>query len=134
MLYMYLISSGIGVTCGSGEWPMAVTGTLSICAVLLVLSYTQYEAGRHYVDYTLTFCVKTPEGAQAFLLAAPRLFAAVTLRSSGQTDAGMFQYVYGVRPRTSTVENAVQVLRKEVEGITDISLVRPEPYNVGVEV
>jgi hypothetical protein len=123
--YLYA-SIAAGIACSTGQLWFALAGFAVIVLVLVVLHLLQYKDEQP--QYMLTFSVSSPAHAEAFLLAGASVFSEVTLRSTGEIRPGCYQYVYRVRPRTMSVEDAVVLLRKEVAGISGMSLVKPEPY------
>lgn len=124
--YIFL-SIAVGLACATADFEIATAGTLSVCSVLLVLHYLQF-GHTTTMDYTLTFCLENPEKTKDFQVMAKELFAKVTLRSSAQIDDKTFEYVYIVYPRRDLPEDAMAKLRSGVEGISRISLIRPETF------
>jgi hypothetical protein len=131
IFYLFL-GMGLGVLCSTGDYLLAVLCAGLMYAALLGLHFWQYDRA-DIPDYTLTFHVKSPKAAEAFALAAPNLFGQVALRSTAQIAPDCFEYVYAVQARkpaknapATPVEDAILGLRQAVEGISCISLVKPE--------
>ncbi len=124
--YIFL-SIAVGLACATADFVIATAGTISVCAVLLVLHYVQF-GHTAAMDYTLTFCLASPEKTKEFQAVAKELFSKVTLRSSAQIDDETYEYVYIVYPRRDIPEDALAKLRSGVGGISRISLIRPETF------
>lgn len=117
----------IGLACSTSNYVLATCGVLAVCAVLLVLHFIHF--GRAVAaDYTLSFCLESPEELREFLEVAPSLFQKVLLRSSAQVDSETFEYVYTIYPRAGAPEDVLLALRARVHGISRISLIQPESF------
>jgi len=124
--YIFL-SIAVGLASATSDYTIATAGTLSVCAVLLILHYIQFGHTQS-MDYTLTFCLEAPEKTKEFQEVAKELFSRVTLRSSAQIDDRTYEYVYIVYPRRDMPEEALAKMTSKVEGISRISLIRPETF------
>jgi len=126
-LSFIFLAVAIGLACSTSNYALAVCGVLSVCAVLLVLHFIHF--GRAVAaDYTLSFCLESPEELREFLDVAPSLFRKVMLRSSAQVDSETFEYVYTIYPRAGAPEEVLMALRARVHGISRISLIQPESF------
>jgi hypothetical protein len=113
------------VACGTGEFLLAIEFMVTVCLVVLFLHHTRF--GRSDTpSYTLTFCVAAPEAVTTFRRMSPAWFSQVVLRSTEQVGADNFEYVFLVFPKRRSVEDTVSALKAEVQGISRISLIRPE--------
>lgn len=126
-LSFIFLSVTVGLACSTADYILATAGTLSICAVLLVLHYVQF-GGMITTDYTLTFCLNSPDRVAQLQDVAKPMFSQMVLRSSAQIDDQTFEYVYMVYPRKIRPDQVVGELRAKVEGISRISLIRPESF------
>ena len=124
--YIFL-AIAVGIACSVSKYVIAVGGTLSICAVILMLHFIHFGRGAA-ADYTLTFCLESPEAVKDFQRAASNLFRKTTLRSSSQIDSETFEYVYTVSPQAGMPDDLVGSLRTHVPGISRISLIQPETF------
>jgi len=126
-LSFIFLAIAIGLACSTGNFVLASCGVLSVCVVLLVLHFIHF--GRAVAaDYTLSFCLESPEELRIFLEVAPTLFRKVLLRSSAQVDSETFEYVYTIYPLAGAPEDVLMALRARVPGISRISLIQPESF------
>jgi len=127
-LSFIFLTIAIGLACSTSDYLLATAGTLSICAVLLILHYVQF-GNMTSTDFTLTFCLNSPDKVAQFQEVAKEMFSQIVLRSSAQIDDQYYEYVFMVYPHRSTsVESTVTTLKARVEGISRISYIRPETF------
>lgn len=126
LVYIFL-AIAIGIACSTSNYIIAAGGGLSVCVVLLALHFIHFGRGAA-LDFTLSFCLQSPDAVREFQRAAPELFHRVVLRSSAQIDSDTFEYVYTVYPRAGTPEDLIGALRAQVPGISRISLIQPETF------
>lgn len=124
--YIFLAIS-VGLAAATSDYVIATAGTLTVCTVMLLLHYIQF-GHTQAMDYTLTFCLESPENTKDFQDAAKDMFSKITLRSSAQIDDRTYEYVYIVYPRRGLPDNAMGVFRDKVPGISRMSLIRPETF------
>jgi uncharacterized membrane protein YhiD involved in acid resistance len=124
--YIFLVIA-IGVACSTANYVIAAGGGLSICLVLLVLHFIHFGRATA-TDYTLSFCIRTPEAIHQFSAMSTDVFSRIVLRSTAQLDSETYEYVYTVYPKTAVPAELVGALTQRVPGISRISLIQPETF------
>ena len=124
MSFLFLMI-GIGLCCGSGAYPLAILGTLFVCAVLVGIHFV--ARGRTGPsEYILVFRKQGPDSGEAdqaldSLVAWRKLHGAADLG-----DENGCEYTYRVRLGKSVTPETLLGRLKAIKGLYDSSLISPE--------
>ncbi len=123
--YLFL-SIAVGLACSTGDYVIAVLGTLIINITFYVLHLIRYGASTSS-DYCLTFCLQGEETTPDEIAVKTReKFSKVIFRSYSSLSDNVGEYVYSVKLGNTSEEDAISFLKKELRGLASISLIAPE--------
>ncbi len=115
-------SLAIGMAAGVGQYMVAVTATIFIGAIILLLSMTKYAAPSR-LDYLLQFHFASDDSESAPYLTLfkefCKKFKLVNIKSVGETDIMEISY-YIVLKKKENVQEFIRQMRR-IEGVTNIN-------------
>ena len=123
---MPLSADAIGLACSTGDYFIAMIGTLVIDAALLVLHGLRF-GGSFRTSYSLSFCHPAGDGEIENVIAEVRKhFSQVVFRSVAQVSEDLNEYIYSVRLKGVSEETATRELRQMFPKVQQLSLIAPE--------
>ncbi len=123
LAYVFLAIT-VGVCVGSGNFIVAVTGTVTLLGIIWVLSRLNF--GSYYAhDYILRLLVNTENGAEARHRAVLDRYAkkTVLLNMHTGTNNGVVELIYNVKLKQETEHQLLLRELKALEGIENVGLV-----------
>ncbi len=120
------ICIAIGLACSTGDYVIAVIGTVVIDVTLLVLHFLRLGTSLSS-DHILTFILKGDKPAgQKLMDKAKRKFPRITFRSYSQISDKEGEFVYALSLGKHSEEETLRFFRAELPQLMNISLIAPE--------
>ena len=125
MAYLF-IAIAVGLACSTGDYVIAVLGTLIINATLFVLHFLKFGA-RLSSDYILSFSVETgSEAVEQALEKAKTKFGAMVFRSFANVAEQQGEYVFSLSLGSVSEQEAIRFFTAETPVFQNLSLIAPE--------
>lgn len=122
MMFLFL-TLGIGIACGAGTLDVAVTGTLIICAVALLLHWSPFASRREYeglLRFVLPHASTQETRITDSLHECCSAFHMIAMREAVQGDA--MEYSYQVRLLDPSYRSDLIEKLNEIDDVGNLSL------------
>jgi len=123
LAYVFLAIT-VGVCVGSGNFIIGVTATVTLLAIIWVLSRISFGSYYRY-DYIVRLLVNTENGAETRHQAVLNRFAkqSVLLNMHSGTNNGFVELIYNVKLKHETENQLLLQELKVIEGIENVGMV-----------
>ncbi len=125
MAYLF-IAIAIGLACSTGDYVIAVVGTLIIDTTLFVLHFLRFGA-KLSSDYILSFSVEVgSEAVEQALEKARGQFKEMVFRSFAHVSESVGEYVFTLHLGSVSEQEAIRFFTAETPVFKNVSLIAPE--------
>ena len=120
------IAIAIGLACSTGDYAVAVVGTLVIDATILLLHFFRFGS-RLSESFVLSFSVDTEKvDVEAIVAKARARFDRMLFRSFAHLAEHEGEYVFSLSLGSVTEEEAIKFFATEAPELRNLSLIAPE--------
>ena len=119
------ICIAIGLACSTGDYIIAVTGTLVINIAILGLHFLRFGSVMD-TDHILSFTLPGKKNIDKMIEKIRERFPGINFRSFSQISEDECEYVYSIKLGKMSEEDALEFIKKEMPDISHLSLLAPD--------